>query len=91
MYRLCKFLDNKEKVSALLSDEDTMTLKSCHLLYSVPYEVSWTEKTSCSSCHFVEIGRTLWGQKHGDFITKVFRIDQKTGEKRLYCFWERRY
>ncbi|AEA06915.1 hypothetical protein LAU_0059 [Lausannevirus] len=91
MHRLCKFLDNKEIASALLADGHETTLICCHALYSVPYEVSWTEKTSCSSCYFVEIGRTLWGQKHGDFITKVFRVDGKKGEKRLYCFWERRY
>lgn len=91
MYRLLKFLEKKEVVSALIADDDETTLRCSFALYSVPYEVTWTEKSSCNSCLFVEIGRTLWGQKYGDFITKVYRIEPKTKEKRLYCFWERKY
>ncbi|AMQ10657.1 hypothetical protein [Brazilian marseillevirus] len=86
-----KFLQNKEITSLLLATSDETTLKCCYLSYSKPYEASWVERNTCSSCLFVETGRTLWGKKYGDFVTKVYRFDQKTREKRLYCFWERRY
>ncbi|AHC54749.1 hypothetical protein D1R32_gp032 [Tunisvirus fontaine2] len=74
-----------------MATSDETTLKCCYMLYSKPYQVEWSEQNTCGCCFFVETGRTLWGKKYGDFITKVFRVDQKTGEKRLYCFWERRY